>query len=270
MKSTPQKKLNGLEKITEFLQLVFASGNIDGEKPLSCVLVAPVSSGKTTAIKQFSQKNPQIIVTTDSTTYGIIAKHGQKLKNSEISHIVMPDFLNSLARKKVSVDNLLMFINASSEDGIFPSMTFQLNINDYIAPFGWVLCLTTDGYAKKKSHLVGIGFESRFFIVYHKYSLEMINQIMNDIITESRFVIPQLKIKYAKKKKVIDGNIEIFTKLRTYSELLCNNGREEILRTQRKLQTLCKSSAYLRGSDKVEETDLNKIEALLSLLKQTK
>lgn len=260
------KNLYGLERLTEFIKIILASSYVDGEKPLSLMIVAPVSSGKTTAIKQFS-KNPNISIMTDLTAYGVLAKSQDQLRTGKIRHIIIPDFLNALARKKTSVETLLMFINASSEDGLFPSKTFAFQITDYIEPFGWILCLTEDGFEKKKNLLTGIGFVSRFFIIKHKYSLETIQKILQNIINEDKFVIPEIKITDYKIKKKILGNNEIFKKLEPYSKVLCKDNPAEILRMQRKLQTFLKASALLRKDNKVNERDLKKLEDLIDLIK---
>lgn len=260
--------LRGLEKVTEFLKLVLVSGNIDGVRPLSVILSAPVSNGKTTSVKQFIT-NSNILMTTDTTAYGILEKYGEKLKNREIRHIVIPDLLNALARRKTTVETFLLFINASSEDGIFPSNTFAYEVKDFIEPFGWVLCITDEAFKRKQKFLESIGFVSRFFIIKYKYDRETLNQILQNIITETRIQIPDIKLKSYKNKKKIKGNVEIFNKLTLYAKFLCSSNDGAILRMQRNLQTLAKASAYLRGDDKVTEADLKKIESLVDILKES-
>ncbi|RLG11107.1 hypothetical protein DRN69_08205, partial [Candidatus Pacearchaeota archaeon] len=242
---TPHKSLKGLEKITEILKIVFASGNID-DKPLSVMLIAPVGSGKTTAIKQF-QNNKNILITTDSTAWGILKKYQKELKNGEIRHIVIPDLHSALSRRKTTADQLILFINNSSEDGIFPSKTYGIQIDDFIEPFGWILCLTTEGFKRKYKFLKEVGFINRFFIVKYEYSLEQLKTILNEIIKETTLKIPNLKLKQRRKRCKIEGNKEIFNDLIPYSKLLCRNNNSEILRTQRRLQTFLKSNAYLNN-----------------------
>lgn len=258
-------KLEGLEKITEFLKIIFASGYIADDKPLSLLLVAPVSSGKTTAIKQF-QKNKSLLITTDSTAFGILAKYQEKLRNGDIKHIIIPDLLNALCRRKTTTETFLLFINATSEDGLFPSKSYNIETTEFIAPFGWVLCVTEDGYKSKQKYLKNIGFLSRFFKISHKYSSEMINKIMDNIIREEKFIMPEISIPERKKKIKIEGDIKIFEELRTFSQLLCKDGEAEILRMQRKFQTFLKANAYLRGAKKVNKEDLDKLKELLPLI----
>lgn len=259
------KNLIGLERITEFIKIVLASGLLKNDKPLSMILKADVSSGKTTAIKQF-RDNKSIEIITDLTAWGIIDKYQEKLKNREIKHFIVPDFLNALARRNTTTEPMLTFINASCEDGLFPSHTYGTDIKEYIEPFGWILCLTNKGYERKKKKLIGMGFENRFFIVSHKYSQETIDKILENIINEDIFTIPNIKIPSISKGK-IKGNPEIFKKLEIFSRLLIKEGASEILRTQRKLQTFLKASALLRKDDKVTEKDLNKLEELIDLIK---
>lgn len=262
-----KKSLRGLEKITEFIRVVVASGYILNDKPLSMVLKAPVSSGKTTAIKQF-RSNPNVLITTDSTAYGILSKYQDKLRNGEITHIIVPDILNMLVRKKATVDTFLLFVNSTSEDGVFPSKTFSVNVESYIQPFGWILCITEDAYKQKKNHLKGIGFESRFFVVSHAYSEDMIQKILDDIISETKFNIPDIKLKHYKLKKEILGDEKIFKDLEVYAKLLSKSGGSEILRTQRRLQTFVKASALLRGDKKVSQKDIEKLKEVITVLKE--
>lgn len=262
-----KKDLRGLEKITEFIRVVIASGYLLKEKPLSMVLKAPVSSGKTTAIKQF-RNNPNILITTDSTAYGILSKYQDKLRNGEITHIIIPDLLNMLVRKKSTVDTFLLFINSTSEDGLFPSKNFSIEVNSPIPPFGWVLCITEEAYKRKRENLKGMGFESRFLVVSHSYDMEMIKKIMEGIVQETVFVIPDIKLKHYKIKKEIQGNAKIFSELEIYSRLLCKTEGPEVLRMQRKLQTFLKASALLRGDNKVNEKDLQRLKEVISVLQE--
>ena len=257
--------LNGLEKITEFIKIVLASGYLKNEKPLSLILIAPISSGKTTAINQF-QKNPNVTISTDTTAWGILNKYQNKLKSGELRHIIIPDLLSVLARRETSVQTFLLFVNASCEDGIFPSKTYAIEVNEFIQPFGWILCLTEDAYKKKSANLKGMGFESRFLKVSYKYSLETIQRILKGIIEEEKFVIPEIKITNYKTKKLIKGNSKIFQELLVFSKLLCNNGDSEILRMQRKLQTFLKASAFLRKDNHVTTKDLDKLKDLIDMI----
>jgi hypothetical protein len=260
------QKLEGLEKITEFLRIALNSGFVDGEKPMSVLIVAPVSNGKTTVVKQFIS-NKNIVMTTDTTAYGMLEKYSKQLKNREIRHIIIPDLLNAVSRKKTTVDTFLLFINASSEDGIFPSKTFAYEVTDFIDPFGWVLCVTKEAYEYRKKFFKSVGFLSRFFILNYKYDISTINRILENIITEESLNIPSIKLQQRKKAKKIKGNSEVFRKLNVYAKLMSDEEDGSILRMQRKLQVFCKACAYTRGGDTVTNEDLKKVEELLELIK---
>ena len=258
-------RLNGLEKITEFLKIVLASGNID-EKPLSVILIAPVSSGKTTTIKQF-QKNKNVLITTDSTAWGLLQKYQEKLKNREIRHIIIPDLHSALARRKTTADQLILFINNTSEDGLYPSNTYGMNISEFINPFGWILCLTTDGFKRKYRFFKEIGFISRFFVIEYKYSLEQIEKILNNIVEEKNLNFEDIKLKQNKKITKIKGNSKIFQELIPFSKLLCKESDSEVLRMQKKFQVFLKANAYLNGRKEVNNFDLIKLKELIHLIK---
>lgn len=258
------EKLIGLEKVTKFLEIVFNSGNIKNEKPLSILIVAPVSNGKTTATKQF-YSNKQIKVVTDATAYGILKKYEKDLREKKIRHIVIPDLLNLLARRKTSVDTMILFINSSSEDGISESSTYAYEVKERIEPFGWVMCVTEEAYNKKKNQLNQIGLSSRFLKVQYRYSLEIIEEIIQKIIREEKYNVPKLIIK--EKQVKILGDEKIFQKARTFSKLLCNGKEAETIRIQKNLQTFLKASAYTRKATKVSEKDLEVLENLIDLIK---
>lgn len=258
-----KKEMIGLEDVTEFLEVIFNSGNIRNEKPLSTYIIAPVSNGKTTSTKQF-YGNSQVKVITDATAYGILKKYENDLREKKIRHFVIPDLLNCLARRKTSVDTFILFVNSSSEDGLSESSTYAYELKSPIDAFGWVMCVTEEAYKKKKNQLDSIGQSSRFFMVHYKYSLETISKIIDKIVRDEKFAVPHKTLK--KKQRTIKGNIEIFEKAKTYARLLCNTEAEAI-RVQRNLQTFLKSCAFIRNSDKVQEEDLKKLERLIYLIK---
>lgn len=262
-----KRGLKGLEKVTEFIKIVLASGQIADDKPLSLMLVAPVSSGKTTAVKQFI-KNKKVLITTDSTAYGILKNYAQKLRENEIKHIIIPDLLTVFAKRKTTTDTFLLFVNNSSEDGIFPSKSYGLEIDKFINPFGWILCVTEDGYKQKYKQIKGIGMISRFFEIHYKYSLDQINEILENICNEKNIKLDYVKIPTKKKPVKIEGDYNIFKELQTYSKLLITDGESEVLRMQKKLQTFLKANAYLNGRKKVNKEDLEKLKDLIELIKR--
>lgn len=258
------EKLYGLEKVTKFLQIIFNSGNITGEKPISVLIVAPVSNGKTTATKQF-YSNEQLKVVTDGTAYGILKKYEKDLREKKIRYFIIPDLLNFLARRKTTTETFILFVNASSEDGINESITYAYEVKERIEPFGWVCCVTEEAYMRKKNLFDKIGLSSRFLKLHYKYSLDTINAIVQKIILEKKQEIP--KIKLQKKFRKIKGNKEVFEKAYTFSKLLCDGKEAETIRIQKNLQTFLKASAYTRNDDKVTNEDLKILEELIELIK---
>lgn len=271
-KITPRKmteKLKELERITEFLQICLNSASIKDEKPIPVMLVSPVSNGKTTAVKQF-KNNKNVLITTDSTAYGILKNYEKQLQNAEISYIIVPDLLTMLAKKKVTADSFILFVNNSSEDGIFPSKSYGIEIKDYIEPFGWIICITEEAYQRKLKFLDNIGFTSRFLILKHRYTKEQIEVILKRIIAEETKLnhIPNVKIIQSKRKVEIAGNAEIFEKALVYSKLLTKTDNPaEILRIQRLIQTFLKASALTDNRREVSQADLTRLEKLIDLIK---
>lgn len=268
IKQEKENKLYGLDKVTEVIKIIIASGYIKNEKPLSLIITAPISNGKTTSIKQFKEVKG-VLVLTDLTMYGVLKNYQEKLRNNEIRHIIIPDFLNVFSHRNTTINALLTFINTTSEDGVFPIKSFALDIHEYIAPFGWILCLTKEAYHKKEKYLKSIGFENRFLKLEYNYSFEVINKILDLIIAEDKFIIPTAKMKLIKGKKEVKGNPQIFRELVLISNLILKNpeNKGELLRQQRKLQTFLKSCALLRNDNQVRKEDLDKLKNLIELIK---
>lgn len=260
-----QSELFGLEKVTEFLKIIFNSGKLKGVKPLSVIMTAPVSNGKTTSVLQFTN-NPAVKILGDCTAYGVLKAFTKELETQEVRHIIIPDLLNVLVRRKSTVEQLIMFINASSEEGLSPSSTYGIEIRHKIPPFGWVLCVTREGYKKKKSFFDTVGFSSRFLRIDYNYDMATINKIVDNIINEKDVDIPDIKLKN-KGFKRIHSNIKLFKDLHFITRFLCPDNKAERIRLQRNFQTFLKAAAYTRGSDKVEEADLNKLKDLVELIK---
>lgn len=262
------EQILGLEKITEFLKITFNSGNLKNEKPLSVVLVAPISSGKTTLVKQF-ECNEQIKLLSDCTAWGILSLFQNDLRDKKIRFLIIPDMLNVMARRQSSVEQLLLFINASSEEGLAPSRTYAMHIDKFIPPFGWVLCIPDIAYEKKKKFLDMTGFSSRFFTVHYKYSQETIKNILENIVSEKQMSFPEIYVKHAEKPKLIKGDSKIFAQVRLITKNISGE-RTEDLRLQKNLQTFLKAAAYTRGDDHVTDKDLNKLLSLIDLIKPIK
>jgi hypothetical protein len=66
-----------VEPIETIIKTVLASGRLKDERPLSCIIVAPVECGKTSIIRKYCLKAENVFYTTDATAYGIIRDSNQ-------------------------------------------------------------------------------------------------------------------------------------------------------------------------------------------------
>ena len=105
-----------LERIQKLIELALYSAYVEGEKPVSLLITAPVEAGKTELLLQFA-RNKGVLVITDATAYGIMRDYGQDIVNHKIRHLVLPDLIKPMSRSKDTVHSLITFFNSLLEEG---------------------------------------------------------------------------------------------------------------------------------------------------------
>ena len=80
-----------VERMQKLIELALFSAYVEGEKPVSLLITAPVEAGKTEALMQFAS-NKGVLVLTDATAYGIMRDYGQNIISRQIRHLVIPGF----------------------------------------------------------------------------------------------------------------------------------------------------------------------------------
>lgn len=124
--------------LEEIVELVLYSRHLKNTAPLSCVLTAPMGSGKTELLKQYS-KNGGIRVITDCTAHGILRDFGDEIRKGNIKHA---------CRNLNKVSFLVLTLSAISTTS---DSTFSAECNKSLnstSLFGFICCMARSSFFK--------------------------------------------------------------------------------------------------------------------------
>lgn len=237
------------EDISKIVKLVLISGCLKEIKPLSLLLIGDVGIGKTEIITNF--KSSRILFMTDLSYMGLL----EELKDKkDVTHIIIPDFIKITKKKRSTSDNLISLINAGTEEGIG-----NIHLQNFKEDFkgkriGIITSTTKSSYYGNKKAWSGIGFLDRFLICSYSYSDDTIEAIIK-YINEEKYLNKTIKEQIKNLKKV-----SIKTKT-TLNEKL-NPLIHKRFRSLKNLQALVKCNALLRGSNIVENSDVEEVTRL--------
>lgn len=178
------KNVIDLEKI---VSLALCSGYLEGDKPLSVLIISDrPESGKTDIIKRFSE-TPGVKFASDISGYGIKRDFAEGIMNGTLRHIIIPEFLQPLMKGKVSAQSFTTTLQVVMEDGCIGFHTgfvksTTLQAGSEIRTVGVIGCMPRPLFTKQlRYEWAKTGFLSRWLIVTYKYSDEAIDNIMSSI-----------------------------------------------------------------------------------------
>lgn len=246
--------------VIEILKRVIASGFIKNARPLSCIMIAPVGAGKTSNLLKFSN-NKNIMALSDITPYGLTKLLGE-IKMKGIKHLIIFDLVEPMSRGRASVNNLIGFFNSLIEEGIFKISTAFIEVKEPIN-LGLITCTTDKEIRDKRRDWLNIGFISRLIPISFDYTDTDVIQILEDLAGQN---IREIKYEELKlKEKEIQGNEHIFTALIPYAQNMMLEG-EKPFRKLEQLKVLLMANALLRGSNKVENEDLEWFKSVVNFM----
>lgn len=246
--------------IIEILKRVVASGYIKNAEPLSCIIVAPIGAGKTTALRKMSI-NKNILALSDVTPYGF-AKLLSEIRGKGITHIVIYDLVEPMSRSSSVVNSLIGFLNSLVEEGIFRISTGFIDIRERIK-LGLITCTTENELKDKRRGWHGAGFISRLIPISFNYTNVDVIQILEDLANQKIKGILHEDLNL--KSKSIKENPEIFRLLIPYAQGMAIEEAKPF-RNLKQLQVLLMANALLRNSDKVTQEDFNWFKSVANYL----
>ena len=235
--------------ILEILKRVRASAYIKNAFPLSCLIVAPVGAGKTTALRKISSNNG-VMAFSDFTPYGL-TKCLPEIRMKNIKHIIIYDLVEPMSRSRSIVGNLIGFLNSLIEEGVFKISTGFIEIKEPLQ-LGLITCTTPTEIKDKRRDWLGIGFISRLLPISYNISKTDVIQILEDMADKNirEFITENQNLKEIE----IEGDKEIFLKLIPYSQNMSFDNSMPF-RKLNQLQVLLMSNALIEGRKKVNEKD---------------
>lgn len=247
-----------LNDLSSFLKLVLLSGWVKAEaedKPVSAMLVARFESGKTSLLNQFSDCNG-VLYLTDVTEYGLLRDYRSELVERKVRHIVIPDFIKCISRKKETVDTLITFFNSLVEEGIHNISTYATRIR-LKEPLrcGLITSVAVDDFASMRKRLVAIGFLSRFMVMSYDYDEAHIDKVFRDIAAgEGGWSKADLNLPSADVPVHLPPELaaQMIPQARRIGARLRGYG----FRTQHQFQQLAKAAALGAGRTTVEMEDV--------------
>lgn len=250
-----------LEQLTKY---VLFTSHIENEKPVSLLIVANAESGKTVCIDKYNE-NEGIVYFNDITPWGLTKEiHKLHQLGKPINHILIPDFLNIIAKNQVSQKGMIQFLKSGIEEGITKIKTYGIEFDiGKTLNFGLITAITKDAFMSRRRNWSSIGFLSRMVPFSYKYKLTDVQNILESIYEQQYHTNSKIKLILPTTKVDIILPIEIAKKLRVYTQRLAYAEKIYGFRHQKQFQTLLKAVALSKDKNKVDEDDFNDLEQCL-------
>jgi len=244
-----KEKMIKVSDLLKLIVIVFHTGYLVGDKPVSLMIIGKVGIGKSELIKKFEVIN-NIAFFTDVTYMGII---GLLKDNKDVRHVVIPDFLKLTMKRGSTSDNIISVLNSLIEEGLFEISLFGVKEDFKGKQVGLITATTKSSYEQHYKKWNNMGFLSRMLKVSFSYEQETIKKIFDYIHTgkysddkNEKIEMPirnyKIKLKPSLSKKLQDKNTTF--------------------RSLKILRTLVKANALLNDREEVILDDIKEIKRL--------
>lgn len=171
----------GLEAVIELVTAILWSGQVEGERPLSMILVAPPGTGKTSVL-EFVQCETAFFFSDFTSREMKNAISG----NQALTHLMLGDFLSLFGHAKGTVKLSINLLSRVTGDTIRQKPW----TGEEIAPrrMGFISAIPPEDLATReiRSHVRSGGFASRFIFAKFNYSQRTIERI-HKFIREGKY-----------------------------------------------------------------------------------
>lgn len=163
----------GLEPVIDLVHTVLWSGQVENERPLSLILIAPPGAGKTSVLEMLESPVGYFLADITSREIKMILK-----KNKDISHIMLGDFTAVFSRARGTAKLTINLLGRLTGDKLThePWSGEELQTPRKL---GFISAIPPDDLAKRdiRSHVQGAGFASRFLFAKYSYSQKTIDDV---------------------------------------------------------------------------------------------
>jgi hypothetical protein len=167
-----------LDEIEYLIKLCILSAFIEGERPVSAMLLAPPEHGKSELLKKFARIE-SVKITSDFNT-SIFEEISMEAELGKIKTIIIPDFLRIVKKKYSTQANALTILNAITEEG----WTGRLPLGRVVSKpvrMNVLTGLTRNEIIDKRHKWSQVGFMSRFLPISYTYKEETKSMIRSYI-----------------------------------------------------------------------------------------
>lgn len=256
--SSPRRSsLVRLSPVLEIIEAAIYSGRLQDEAPLSLCVVAESQSAKSQALLYFSDSKT-LRIYSDITSKGILAEL-RGIENLEIRHIVLLDLHMVVAHNRYTADRTLITLGALMEEGLgtVSDAGGKLELTG-LPKIGILMAVTPGFYHSRQGYWRKTGFLTRFLTVNYRYSDRTIHLIHDRIARGARLPDPQC-LGLPETQVAVELSNDLADVLKQLAIQWGQIQDDPGFRFHRRLRTLAKSAALVRGSTKVEMIDITHV-----------
>lgn len=212
--------------IEKVIALTLASAYVEGEKPVSLMLVSDrPESGKTDIIKQFSETE-SIKVISDLTAYALWRDFQMPISKGEIKHFIIPEFLAPISRA-TTVNSFIATLQMLIEEGLTEIHTGFLKPMTFDTPMtiGVIACMPRNTFQANRLNWDVSGFLSRFVLATYRYNDHTVASIFDSIV--KRDYLAEIKQHLKFKPATITVPTPIAEKCRVLAENITAQARKD-------------------------------------------
>lgn len=193
LKAAPTMPLSRTEDLRLLITLALYTGRIEGVRPLSLLIIAPIGAGKTESVAEFSEL-PTVLYANSITPSALYRHYGRALFEGRYHHIIVPDFSSVMGRGREERAPILLFFNALVEEGVVRVLSMFTRLSPETLGVavkgpvrcGLITCISTPDYARSVASIHGkrsvgetVGFFSRMLPVSYRYSQDSVKDILS-------------------------------------------------------------------------------------------
>jgi hypothetical protein len=244
--------MEALSEVIKLVTTVLWSGQLEGERPLSMILVAPAGAGKTSVLEHLECITGKFF--SDFTSREVLAAING---NQNLTHLILGDFLSVFGHAKGTIKLSINLLARLTGD----TMRQKPWSGEEMQPkrMGFISAIPPDDLNKRevRSHVRSGGFASRFIIAKYTYSQATIEKI-HKFIREGKY-----RNQKTFKVEIKPGNLLIHVPLPIAVQIDALARRikhDEIgFRAHHHLRTLACATARMNARNTVTEEDYNQV-----------
>jgi hypothetical protein len=173
-----------LEPIEKLIELAIMTGRIEGVRPLSAMIIAPMESAKTETVAEFATTDG-VLYLNNFTPASFTEDHLIEFlpgKAYKYHHLIIPDLLNCISRQKYLVDSTITFLNSFTEEGIKEIDSKAFRDSKIVLPQpvrgGVITTIAKADFEKRWQTWSSVGFLTRFLPISFQYGNDVAERIL--------------------------------------------------------------------------------------------